>query len=229
MSIRLGSKVRWLAPAMLLFAFLVFTAPPAQACMSCYCTPYYCWCEANLGMEEEAVEVTFLSAERVVLKVPGYETTDLEDGQECVVAVPELPGMQSIRDLVNFDSDTEFPLEVVSFTSSDLPGREIARVAESKGFDAGNHLPWRSFVSTSSGDLEDGVPNHFVLEIQLEPGTDPYAFVEELRSHGALITASSDADGNPDGGHTYLKPFSNFPMKVTMHPTADTIQTPHGH
>ncbi len=188
--------------------------------VSCHCDENGCICEPNgLGIEEDAVEVTFLSAERVVLKVPGYLTTHLQIAQECVVAMPHIPGMESIRELVNFDSDTDFPLGVVSFTASDLPGPEIAKIAHASGFVAGNQLPWWSFVSTTTGNLEDGLLNHFVLEIQLQPGTDPYDFIEELRKHGALLTASSNSDGVPDGGHTFMKPFSQFAMKVTMMPT----------
>ena len=50
----------------------------------------------------------------------------------------------------------------------------------------------------------------------LKPGTDPYAFVQELREHGAFVTASSDQNGVPDGEHTYLKAFSMFPLRVTF-------------
>ncbi len=227
MSSRKGSCSRWIAALVIALACLPFFAPTVEACMGCPCGigPICIPCFPNIASSGEAIEITFFTTERAILRVPGYLTTHLEPGIECVVGLPSLPGLVSVNQVVNFDTKTDFPLAAVNFSSSTIPGPAVSNMVADLGMDVGNSLPWHTFVSTTEGSLDDGEPNHFVLELLLEPETDPYKFVEGLRSSGALLTASSDSEGIPDGGHLFLRPFGTFPIEIKL-PGAPTSFDP---
>lgn len=204
-------------------AALAATAPPAEACMRCICTEdgRICICDASGTVTEagdlelfDPVVVSFPEVNRAKptraeISVYGYQTTDIRNGFTCVVAMPTLPGVKSVDSVTNLNTLTGEPLEHVTFAPISVPGQEFGRM----GYDAGvgeTDGSWVPFVSNITGRVENGIPNHFTIEVTLDGELTAQEFVQTLRRQGGLFTASSDQLGFPDGGHTYLKRFQDF-------------------
>ncbi len=204
-------------------ALLLFPASSAEACMECECS-IWGWCypcillttdgEARVE-SQEPIEISFPAKNRAVIKVPGYATTHLEPEQQCVVAFPPAEGVEKVNAVVNFDSRLGQPFDEVNFDYSDAAGAVVADfMTDYFGF--GGEEPWQALVSVITGSVNDGVPNHFLIDVSLEKGVTPHEFVKVLREDGMFLTAASH-DGVPhggEGGHVFLKSFADYEMVV---------------
>ncbi len=212
-----------LSLSILTAAFLLVPAT-AEACMECDCGILYCRpCEDLLTIggvpvveTQEAIEISFPAKNRAVIKIPGYLTTHLQPNQGCVVAVPPTEGVAKVNAVVNFDSRLGQPFDEVTFDYSADAGALVAEFMADY-IDVGGDEPWEALVSVITGSVNDGVPNHFLVDISIEKGVTPYEFVKSLRDEGMFLTAAAH-DGVPhggdDGGHIFLKRFADFEMIV---------------
>ncbi len=204
-------------------ALLLLPASSAEACMECpcewagICWPWNCLTLDSEGrvQETEPIEVSFPSKSRAVIKVPGYLTTHLEVEQQCVVAFPPAEGVDKVNAVVNFNSALGQPFQEVTFEYSDAAGAVVADFMDDY-FGFGGGEPWQALVSEITGNVNDGVPNHFVIDVSLQKGMTPFEFVKVLREEGMFLTAASH-DGAPhggEGGHVFLKRFGDYEMIV---------------
>lgn len=127
--------------------------------------------------------------------------------------MPPVGGVEKINSVVNFNSDLKVPFSQVVFSDSQAAGAALADFAEVE-FGIENVGPWQTHVSLITGDVVNGVPNHFLIDVTFEKGVTPREFVTSLRENGVFLTASSHS-GIPDGGHTFLKRFRDYEMVVT--------------
>ena len=216
--------MRKLLTLSILAATFLLVPASAQACMECcgwiFCRP--CWEEvvspngAPVIETQEAIEISFPAKNRAVIKVPGYWTTHLQPNQGCVVAVPPTEGVEKVNAVVNFDSRLGQPFEEVTFDYSSEAGALVADFMADY-IDIGTGEPWQALVSTITGSVNDGVPNHFLIDVSIAKGVTPHEFVKSLRDEGMFLTAAAH-DGVPhggdDGGHIFLKRFADFEMIV---------------
>ncbi len=213
-----------LTVSILAAVLLLFPASSAEACMECPCEILtfcircpFLTSDGELRLEKlEPIEVSFPSKNRALIKVPGYLTTHLQPNQGCVVAVPPTEGVEKVNAVVNFDSRLGQPFEEVTFDYSSEAGALVAEFM-AEYIDIGTGEPWEALVSEITGSVNDGVPNHFLVDVSIAKGVTPHEFVESLRGEGMFLTAAAH-DGVPhggeDGGHIFLKRFADFEMIV---------------
>ena len=213
-------------------ALLLLPASSAQACMGCECSILW-WCrpcenlttDGEIRIEKlEPIEVSFPSKSRAVIKVPGYHTTHLEIEQQCVVAFPPAEGVEKVNAVVNFDSRLGQPFDELTFDYSDAAGAVVAEFMDDN-FGFGGEEPWEALVSVITGNVNDGVPNHFLIDVSLEKGVTPHEFVKVLREEGMFLTAASH-DGVPhggNGGHVFLKHFADYEL-IVKYPAFEAIK-----
>ncbi len=228
--------MRKLLTLSILTAALLFPASSAKACMECECEIfglcYPCWpfltADGQGRVDElEPVEVSFPGKNRAVIKVPGYLTTHLEVQQQCVVAFPPAEGVEKVNAVVNFNSALGVPFDEVAFDYSDVAGAVVADFMDDY-FGFGGGEPWQALVSVITGNVNDGVPNHFLIDVSLEKGVTPHEFVKVLSDEGMFLTAASH-DGAPhggEGGHVFLKRFADYQMIVKYPPIEGSKPAP---
>jgi hypothetical protein len=209
---------------------LLMPVNQAQACMGCPCGAILGWClpcipdyvtaDGSKADITDPIEITFPERGRALIKMPGYLTTHLQIGQQCVVGFPPSDGVEKINSVINFNSRLQKPFEEVTFTADEAAGLAVADYM-SATFDIGNGERWSALVSSITGDVVDGVPNHFVIDVSLKEGVSEHDFVTILMKEGIFLTAASQ-DGVPhggeDGGHVFLKRFSDYQMIVKYSP-----------
>lgn len=165
-------------------------------------------CEEQLQgttIESPPTILNFLSNRRVLITLSGYKTTNLQPTNSCVVAISPVPGLGRVNSVKNADSRTGKPFAEVSFIRADAPGRAIVPIARERGFSPVSGAPWHGFVSRIVGEVPSGVPNHFVIDVTLEEGTDLAAFVQALEAQGIFATGPALSGGTPDEGHQYFR------------------------
>lgn len=219
-----------LVVALLLVAGMVVSPPPANACMGC--TIRVCVeviivevCACVLNQENELFDPVVVSfpegdqekPNRAEIGIYGYATTHIENGFECIVAMPNVPGISSVDSIVNYNTVTGEPLPGVTFTSHSAPASsaEVGFIGGEVG--VGNGDPWVTFVSNITERVEDGIPNHFIIEVTLDGETTPDQLVRNLRQHGAFFTGSS-TQGFPNGDHLFLKRMADFNVMALYPP-----------
>jgi hypothetical protein len=205
-----NASTKFFALAVALFAAAFLLQPAsANACMRCPGFPFCIPLPPTLPTASE-IYVTFPSPGQAQLAVYGYETTSLQPGGECVTAVAPLQEIDSVTSVVNYNSLTNQPFTEVDFNPSDVPSRTVTRMAADIGLVFPNGVTWPSFLSSITGTVPDGVPNHFVIDVQLSPGVTPLQFLAALKEQGVFITGSSHS-GIPHGGdHLHTKRFADF-------------------
>ena len=218
---------RFVLFCILISALWLVPAPDARACMECECGGIiidggrirYCFpCELEgsnrltRAPSVDRIEVTFPSKDRALIMVPGYVTTHLAVPGECVVGFPGTDEIEKINAVVNFDSTLKIPFDEVTFAVSEASGSALTDFAQNE-LQIGSNGPWQALVSTITGEVPDGIPNHFLIDVAMEPGVTPHELVAALREDGIFITASSQG-GIPDGGHIFLKRFRDYEMSV---------------
>ena len=229
---------------------LVALAPAAEACMECTCTTdeeagtTVCICDSAIAVENDQdldlfdpVVVSFPVAERerperAVISVYGYQTTDIRNGFTCVVAMPDIPGVESVDAVTNLNTLTGEPLEHVTFAPISTAGEALGELAHEAGIGE-SASPWQAYLSNITGRVEDGIPNHFTIEVSLDGETTAEELVRNVQRLGGFFTASSDQFGFPNGGHTFLKRFADFdvmalypPLTVEERPERGTRLSP---
>ncbi len=217
-------------------ALLLLPPGSTEACMECDdciyfgrclpCPPSHLTSDGEVFLEEvEPVEVRFPAKNRAVIKVPGYLTTHLQIGQGCVVAFPPAEGVEKVNAVVNFDSRFGQPFNEVAFDYDQAAGTVVADFMDDY-FGFGGGEPWEALISEITGNVNDGVPNHFLVDVSLEKGVTPHEFVKVLREEGMFLTAAAH-DGAPyggdDGGHVFLKSFADYPM-IVRYPSIETTK-----
>ncbi|MEM7483361.1 MAG: hypothetical protein AAF481_19530 [Acidobacteriota bacterium] len=196
--------------AAVLVAGVLFAAP-ALACMG----PNGCRYNCNNGEDSLATLVTFPEPGKALITFTGYETTDVEPNNSCIVALPPVDGVLAVRTVVNHDSGTGEPLGWVDFAPSKVPGRELARLAEDLDL-APDASPWHGFLTRVTADIDAGDPNHFVIEVTLDPNRSIFEFLDSLRRDGIWATSSSDALGNPTPDHNHFERISEMELIVVF-------------
>jgi len=123
--------------------------------------------------------------------------------------MPPVGGLAAVNSIVNLDSTTNLPLEGVTFNPIAAPAQALGDLGYEAGVSSTN-VPWITFLSNITARVEDGIPNHFEIEVTLDGKTSAEEFLQNLRSSGAFFTGSSDAQGFPNHGHIYLKRLGDF-------------------
>ena len=218
--------------ALLLVGGLAVSSAPANACMACsveICVDIIivevCGCLDDLDPEVfDPVVVSFPEGDleqpqRAEIGIYGYSTTHIENGFECLVAMPNVPGIASVDSIVNLNTETDEPLPGVTFSPHAAPAStaEVGFIGGEVG--VGNGDPWITFVSNITEKVEDGLPNHFIIEVTLDGETSADQFVRNLRQHGAFFTGSS-TNGFPNGHHLFLKRMADFQVMALYPPKA---------
>ena len=214
---------RWSRLSLLLglFLALAFLLAPSSKVEACMGDCDVCWDEGCMYCSVSNGEVTcdgcnienqiaspptvvrFLSPRHVRLTIEGYKTTKLQPTTSCVTALSPVEGVERVNSITNYNSDINRRFKEVAFSPAETPGRELAAIADAEGLGTGE--PWFGFVSKITGNVNDNVSNHFVVDLTLEKGVRPEEFVQALRSQGVFVTSSSSPDGVPDAGHQYFR------------------------
>jgi hypothetical protein len=108
-----------------------------------------------------------------------------------------------VDSVVNIDGRSGRPFEEVQFYPSAGPGSAVAERAMAEGLTTSD-TPWYTFQSLITGTVEDGVPNHFIVDLTLKEGVDAWTFLEELKASGSFLTSGSEEDGTPNH-HTHFR------------------------
>lgn len=198
--------------------------PSAEACMTsgCECTvisecgtycgpcpPPFIVCNV-LETTTTQTLVEFIAHDKVRLTLEGYTTTQLSPLNECLTAVPQMDSVKGLTAVVNYDGRNQLPFEEVSFVPSEDAGIEAGLMAYEHGH-ADTNEPWLGFESRIVGEVADGVPNHFTLDLELRQGVSPFAFLKELEEHGTFVTGAS---GKQSDGHLYFRNFGDTEIFV---------------
>ena len=206
---------------------LVGLAQPAEACMggqccdctscgpgcqNCNCHPCSNLQEARLFGMGHQTRIEFLSRDHARLSIMGFVTTHFETGIECITTLSPVPGIRSIDSLTNYNTLTGEPFLEVSFFEDANATQGVAQIARNEGLEIADGS-WQGFVSTIVGNVDDGVLNHFVLDITLEEGVRPEDLIDSLRKYGSYITSSSEG-GFPVDGHAFVRLLGDNPIIV---------------
>lgn len=198
---------------------LALTLPGStMACMidppDCPLCPYF----PSTANVSHKTTVEFLSQDHALIIIEEYVTTHIVPGGGCVTGLSPVAGIRSINAIVNFNGVTDEPFDEVSFFSHPNAGYEMAALAAEIGLTPGKGDPWQGFVADITGTVDDGLPNFFVLDVTLEAGVSPADLVGALMDHGYYLTASSDDNGSPDGGHTVFRRLGDYEIVVIPPP-----------
>ncbi|MEM7050745.1 MAG: hypothetical protein AAF604_13850 [Acidobacteriota bacterium] len=188
----------------------VVVTTPAFACMQS-CWPFC------INETIPTATIMFPESGKAMISITGYETTDVEPNNSCIVALPPVDGVLAVETVVNYDSTTGQPFDWVDFGAAKIPGRELARLAEDQGL-VPDDTSWHGFLTRVTASIEAGTPNHFILEVTLDPRVSPWDFVQALRSDGIFATSSSDAIGNPTSDHNHFVHVSSLELVVIFPP-----------
>ncbi|MEM7050744.1 MAG: hypothetical protein AAF604_13845 [Acidobacteriota bacterium] len=191
-------------------AIALFAAPSAFACMIIIII-------IPTEGGTPTTTVNFVEPGKAQISFKGYETTEVEPNDSCIVALPPVDGLLAVNRVINYDTATGEPLSWVDFRSSKTPGREIADIAEDLGL-AADDTNWHGFLTRVTASVEAGSPNHFVLDVTLDPDVTPWEFVQSLREDGVWATSSSDALGNPTPDHNHFLRVADTELVVTFPP-----------
>lgn len=123
--------------------------------------------------------------------------------------MPPVGGLAAVNSIVNLNSLTNQPFAEVSFSPVSAPAQAVGDLGYNAGVSSTN-APWTTFVSHITGAVEDGIPNHFEIEVTLDGKISEEEFLQNLRNSGAFITGASDSQGFPIEGHFYLKRLGDF-------------------
>ena len=114
--------------------------------------------------------------------------------------------------MVNYNSLTGQPFSELTFSEDFTAAQGASEIAERAGVETADG-PWQGFTSHIVGNVEDGVLNHFVVDVTLEKGVRPGDLLKALREYGTYITASSEG-GHPNGGHEFVRLLGDNPVFV---------------
>lgn len=142
--------------------------------------------------------------------------------------MPPVGGVAAVNSIVNLDSTTNERLEGVTFNPIAAPAQALGDLGYEAGVSA-TDAPWITFLSSITATVEDGIPNHFEIEVTLDGNTSAEEFLQNLRSSGALFTGSSDSQGFPNHGHTYLKSLGDFDVLTLLPGWFQTEREPRLH
>jgi hypothetical protein len=114
--------------------------------------------------------------------------------------------------VVNYNTLTGQPFPELTFSEDFAAAQGASEIAEGAGVVSADG-PWQGFISHIVGSVEDGVLNHFVVDVTLEEGVRPEDLLKALREYGTYITASSEG-GYPNGGHEFVRLLGDNPVFV---------------
>ncbi|MEM7050743.1 MAG: hypothetical protein AAF604_13840 [Acidobacteriota bacterium] len=189
-------------------AIALFAAPAVFGCMGPVIDP-------NGFTGTTTVEFDGPNKAKIVFK--GYETTEVDPNDSCIVALPPVEGLLAVTRVINYDTASGEPLSWVDFRSAKTPGREIADLAEDLGL-AADDTNWHGYLTRVTASIDAGASNHFVLDVTLDPEVSPWDFVQALRKDGVWATSSSDALGNPTPDHNHFVRVAETRLVVVLPP-----------
>jgi hypothetical protein len=223
------SRISLLIGLFLTLSFLLTPAKEVQACMG---DCQECWdrgcsncsirdgsvtcdnCEAAAQLATPPTIVNFVSSTHVRLTIEGYKTTNLQPTTSCITAFSPVEGVERVNSITNYNSETDRRFKEVAFAPAERPGYELAALAGHEGLPLGTGAPWFGFLSKITGNVNDNVSNHFVVDLTLKKGVRPDDFVQALRSQGMFATSSSTADGVPNPGHHHFRRLNSSEVLV---------------
>jgi len=234
------SRISLLIGLFLTLAFLLAPAKEVQACMAdcsicsgCSCKAsggsVICDCNANAAAQvvPSVTIVTFVSPRHVRLTIEGYKTTNLQPTTSCVTALSPVEGVERVNSITNYNSETDRRFKEVAFAPAETPGHELAALASEEGLPLGTGAPWFGFLSKITGNVNDNVANHFVVDLILKKDVRPDDFVQALRSQGMFATSSSTPDGVPNPGHHHFRRLSSSEVLVLYPERPKPEKAPH--